>query len=150
MFLVEQTFKIVGELVRAQNTYIAQPGGIMGSVFVLHLLGQNLVVEAVQFQGKEKEVGGNIGDAFLGCLEETGDFWVALVAGNRIEFVEAFLGTGASLGVDIRMEIAGIPIGVQEGYSEYYFAEDIGLVKSLTYDGDTPFLIRELKSTAGL
>ena len=68
-------------------------------------------------------------------------------SGGLFEDLWASMGTG---GVDLRMEIAGIPIGVAEGYSEYYFAKGIGLVKSITYDGDTPFLFRDLKSTSGL
>ena len=81
VFLVQQLFDLVGELVRAKGAGIAQPRAIMGERRV-GLFGRELrVVEAVEFEGEEQQRRRDRVDPLLHRLVEAADLRVGEIAG---------------------------------------------------------------------
>ena len=54
---MQQFFKIVGKLVLPKGAHIPYPGAKSGSLFVIQLFGENIIVQAVQLQAKEQGQG---------------------------------------------------------------------------------------------
>ena len=83
LLLVQQLFQIVGQLVRAENAQVAQPGPPSGQRRVGQLRLQHRIVQPVQLQREEQQVGADGGRAFIDRLVEAADRRIGGIAGEQ-------------------------------------------------------------------
>ena len=81
LLFVQDPFEVVGKLMRPERTNIAQPGLVMGEAGGLEALGQDRVVDPVDFQREEQKRRRDVGNALLHRLVEPRHLGVAHVLG---------------------------------------------------------------------
>ncbi len=77
---MEKLLDAVFELVGLFLADVLDPGPIMGERGVGHGAFQHAVVDLVEFKGKEQQVRGRRGDAFLNIAKEFGADWIGRIA----------------------------------------------------------------------
>ena len=80
-FLMQQLFEIVGQLMRAEGADIAQPRPVMRQLDAVQFLVERRVLDAVDFETEEQQLGRDRVDALVDVLIEAPALGVAHVGG---------------------------------------------------------------------
>ena len=99
---MQQPLGLVGELMRAEAAHRLEPGAVIGQRRSLQLLLQRLILDAVDLEGEEDGLGGDVGDALLDRLIEAAVLRIAHIAGIDE------LGVAADLSQDILQRLIGL------------------------------------------
>ncbi len=92
VFLVQRLLELVGELVRAEHAQVAQPRAVFGERRILLLGGEVGVVELVDLEPKEHQLGADIGQALGNVLRKA----AALRIGLILRVIQRGVGTDAA------------------------------------------------------
>jgi hypothetical protein len=104
---VQELLHLLGELVRAEDAEVAQPRPVAGDVGILEPLLQERVLDLVELQGEEQQLGRDPRQPLLDALVEAADLRI-LHGGDMHE-----AGIGAGLDQDL-VEALKFPYGAAE------------------------------------